>query len=256
MPAPATTTISAVWASIWQNPSQILRQWNYKSAIFSGLFRAPIFFITYLQFAGKERNARETLLLAFGAAAAQFAYRFLFAGINGALIQSFRRVEPAWKALLTIMLLIPAISHLLEFIVQFSYATATGTSQHTDEAIIRSICVSIISALFNLFAMRRDVMIVGEAESKSIWGDIKHFPFVIAEFIAFVPMEIAKMTWRGAWLTALFSILGFGVFSGLLAWAVRGKMTWFMPWGTGAIVLLLIGIGISAIVLSRKANRI
>lgn len=256
-PAPTTQSIGAVWASIRHNPALILRHWNYKSAIFSGLFRAPIFFFTYLQFAGKNRNAKETIMLALGAAAAQFAYRFVFAGINGSLIQMFRRVEPAWQALVVIMLLIPAVSHTLEFIVQHTYAFATGTTQQTDEAIVRSICVSIISALFNLFAMRRGLMLVGKDEDrKSIWGDMKHTPVVVVEFVAFIPMEIAKMLRRGAILTALFSIVGFGVFSGLLAWAIRGKSSWFLPWGTGAIILMVVGVGLAAIYLNRKAKQV
>lgn len=256
VPAPTTQTVWTVWASILQNPAQLVRRWNYKSAIFSGLFRAPIFFVTYLQFAGKNRSFRDTLLLALGAAAAQFAYRFISAGIIGSLIQSFRRVEPAWQALVTIMLLIPAISHTLELIVQHSYAYATGTTQHTDEAIVRSICLSIISSLFNLFAMRRGILLVGTDEDrKSLWGDIKHIPVVIVEFVAFIPIEICKMIRRGSLLTALFSVLGFGVFSGLLAWAIRGKLTWFRPFATGALILMVIGIILAAIYLNRKAKK-
>ena len=64
------------------------------------MLRAPIFLITYL--VGKE-----SIKLALGAALAQFIFRFFFAGVGGALIQSFRRVEPPWKALFTILLVVP-----------------------------------------------------------------------------------------------------------------------------------------------------
>ncbi len=251
----APDTLQSVWANIRRNPAEILARWNYKAAFLSATMRASIFLATYLQFAGKDASAKENLATAFGAAAAQFVFRFFYAGLNGSVVQSLRVVEPTWKALLTIMLVIPAVSHLLEFIVQHSYAALTGTTQNTDEAIVRSICVSIISALFNLFAMRRGVFLVRVEESKSIWGDAKHVPAVVAEFVAFIPIEVAKMLRRGDYFAALFGGLGFGAFSGLLAWVIRGKASWALPWATGAIILLLVGIGISAFVFSRKARR-
>jgi hypothetical protein len=242
----------AVWLDIWQNPGQLVRHWNYKSALFSSTMRASLFLVTYLQFAKKGSEAQDTVALAFGAAAAQFIYRLLFAGINGCLIQAFRLVSPPWQALLSI-LIITAFSHLLEFAVQIAYATATNTHQHTDEAIVRSICVSIISAIFNLFAMRRGVMLVGDAEDrKTIWGDIKHIPTVVVEFVAFIPMEIYRMIDRGQHLAALLSVLGFGAFSAMVGWAIRGKYTWAMPWGIGAIVLMVFGIMLAALWSYRK----
>jgi hypothetical protein len=239
---PPTNTISKAFSSVVRDPAQLFRNWNYKSAILSGTFRAPIFFVTYL-------IGRESLKIALAAAFVQFVFRFLFAGLSGTLIQKFRHVEPAWKALLAVMLMIPAISHVFEFIVQYSFAHFTQTADHTDEAILRSISISIISALFGLFAMRRDVMIVGEEESKSIWSDIGRLPLLIFIFIGFIPMEIAKMLRRGAYLWAFLGVLAFGVFAQILGWAFiskplwtynRGKWTIFSFWGVDGIVLLLI----------------
>ena len=116
--APETSTISEALLSVVRDPAQLFRHWNYKGAILSGTLRAPIFFITYL-------IGRESLKIALGAALVQFAFRFLFAGLSGALIQRFRRVEPAWKALLAVMLLVPAISHVFEFVVQYGFAHFT-----------------------------------------------------------------------------------------------------------------------------------
>ncbi len=251
---PETNTLGEAWASIWNNPRRIFTNWNYKAALLSGMLRAPIFFGTYLL-------EKESLKIALGAASAQFVYRFLFAGIFGSLIQAFRRVEPAWKSIVTIMLVIPALSHVIEFLVQHSYAYFTSTTGHTEKAIIGSICVSIISALFNLFAMRRDVMIVGEAESKTIWGDIKHIPIVAFEFIAFIPMKVTKMMRRGAWLSALLIVFGFGVFSQLMCWAIfnkpywtysQGKSNFATIWGVDGIILLLLATGICAFVSKRR----
>jgi hypothetical protein len=253
----ATDTISEAFAGVFRNPAKILRNWNYKGAVLSGTLRAPVFFITYL-------IGRESLKIALAAAAVQFVFRFLFAGVSSALIQSFRRVEPAWKALLAVMLLIPAISHVFEFFVQFGFAYFTQTSDHTDDAIVRSISISIVSALFGLFAMRRDVMIVGEAESKSIWSDIARLPVLIFTFIGFIPMEIVKLLHRGAYLSALLGVFGFGVFAQILGWAFIGKFMWtydkgkwtiFSFWGVDGIILLLLCLVPATLFLKHRARR-
>jgi hypothetical protein len=254
-PVAPKNTIGEAWANLLRNPSLFIRYWNYKGAILSGLLRAPIFLITYL--VGKE-----SIKLAIGAALAQFAFRFLFAGVGGALIQGFRRVEPPWKALLTILLIVPVISHLIEFLVQFGFAYATATNDHTDEAIVRSICVSIISALFTLFIMRRNVMIVGEAESKSLFSDIIHLPVLIFQFVAFIPNEISALIRREAFLSAFLSIAGFGVFSQMLVWAVTNKPFWTFSggksipllkfWGIDGLILMILAIVMSAIVFRRQ----
>jgi hypothetical protein len=188
----------------------------------------------------------------------------LFAGVGGALIQSFRRVEPPWKALLTILMVVPLISHLFEFLLQMTFAYVTGTAEHTDEAIVRSICVSIISALFTLFIMRRNVMIVGEAESKSLLNDITRLPLMIFQFCAFIPNEISAMIRREAFLSAVLSVAGFGVFSQMLVWAVTNKPFWtwgggksipFLKyWGFDGIVLLIAAIVLSSLVFRRQSK--
>lgn len=222
----------------------------------SGSLRAPIFLITYL-------IGRESIKLALGAALVQFIFRFAFAGVGGALIQAFRRVEPAWKALLAILLIVPVISHIFEFFVQLGFAYYTQTGDHTDEAILRSICISIISALFSLFIMRRDVMIVGEAESKSIWSDLAKFPVLIFEFVAFIPNEIAKMIRRAEYLRVALALFTFGIFGQMLGWAIigkffwtysRGKSGWFSYWGVDGVILLALCAVLSCLVLKREGS--
>lgn len=251
-------TLGEAWSNLIRNPSLFIRHWNYKGAILSGLLRAPIFFITYL--VGKE-----TLKLAIAAAVAQFSFRFIFAGVGGALIQGFRRVEPPWKALLTILAIVPLISHLFEFAVQAAFAHFTGTADHTDQAIVRSICVSIISALFTLFIMRRNVMIVGEAESKSLFSDIIHLPRLIFEFCAFIPNEIAAMLRRGAFLLAGLCLVGFTLFSQMLVWAVTNKPSWTYGggksialvrfWGVDGLILMILAVIASSIVTRPRISK-
>lgn len=253
-----TNTIGEAWSGLLRNPSRFIRYWNYKGAILSGVLRAPIFLVTYLL-------GKESVKLAVGAALVQFVFRFLFAGLSGALIQTCRRVEPAWKALLAILMVVPLISHIFEFLLQYSFAYLTGTNDQTDEAIVRSICVSIISALFTLFVMRRNVMIVGEAESKSLWSDIARLPVLIFQFIAFIPNEISSMLRRGALIPALGGIVGFGIFSQMLCWAITNRAFWtygkgrelpFLKfWGIDGAVLLTLAVALSWLIFNLKRKR-
>jgi hypothetical protein len=255
---PPSNTISEALGRIRKDPALFVKSWNYKGAVLSGLLRSPIFFITYL--VGKE-----SLKLAFGAALLQFAFRFAFAGVGGTLIQSFRRVEPAWKALVAILLIIPFISHFFEFTLQAAFAYVTSTQDHTDEAILRSITVSIISALFTLFAMRRNVMIVGDEDSKSLLHDIKSLPRLVFEFIAFIPNEISSMLRQGAFIPALLGVIGFGMFSQVMVSTLTNRFSWtfgggrYIPmlqyWGVDGIILLIMAVALSSFVYSRSRGR-
>lgn len=243
-------TITEAIRGLWADPAVFIRHWNYKGAIMSGVLRAPIFFITYL-------IRKEALMLAIGAALVQFTFRFVFAGVGGTLIQSFRFVEPPWKALAAILLVVPAVSHLFEFILQILFGHFTGTREITGDAVLRSICVSFISALFTLFAMRRGIMIVGETESKSLLSDIGRLPIIIFHFVAFIPIELSHMLRRGAFIGAAIGIALFGIFSEILVWAVTNKrywtygngkdLGWFKYWGVDGMALMIIAVLIASI---------
>lgn len=255
---PETHTISEALRNVWGDPAQFIKNWNYKGAVLSGVVRAPIFLFTYLA-------GRESLKVAIGAASLQFLFRFAFAGVGGTLIQGFRKVEPAWKALAAIMLILPFISHIFEFIIQFLFAYFTGTQDHTDEAILRSITFSIISALFTLFAMRRNVMIVGDEESKSLLHDVARLPVLAFEFCAFIPNEIASFVRRGAWVTAAIAIASFGAFAQIMVWALVNRPYWtysggksipfFKYWGFNGMLLMVIAVILSLLWFNRKHHR-
>ena len=80
----------------------LVLRWNWKAAVLSAVLRAPIFFFTYL-------FKKDGLKLAIGAALVQSLFRLIFGGINGAIIQSYSRVEPAWHAVLTVPLILAAL---------------------------------------------------------------------------------------------------------------------------------------------------
>lgn len=217
---PRLRTVSEAWLYLINNPSLFVKKWNYKGAVMSGVVRAPFFFFTFL--AGGQG-----LRIALAAGAAQFAFRFIFAGVGGAFIQALRHVEPAWKALVSILVIVPLISHFFEFLVQFAFASFTKTNDLTFTAILRSFCVSVFSALFTLYIMRRDVLIVGEEESESLAKDFTKFPRLIFNFVAFVPNQIAEMIRRGFYGGAVAGFAGFAIFSQLMVMAFyRPQLEW------------------------------
>jgi hypothetical protein len=177
------TTVPRVLLSLLRHPirSLVLR-WNWKAAVLSAALRAPIFFFTYV-------FKKDGLRLAIGAAITQSVFRLIFGGINGAIIQSFSRVEPPWHAVLTVPLVLAAFSHVVEFFVQTAYDHQTGVNGK-GKAISISVLVSAISAVFNLFAMRRGALLVKDESQQSIWRDLRRMPWIALEFISF------PLVWR------------------------------------------------------------
>lgn len=173
-----TSRIVDVIRQLARHPiDSLILRWNWKAAVLSALLRAPIFFFSYL-------FKKDGLRLAVGAAIAQSIFRFLFGGVNGAIIQSFSKVEPAWHAVLTVPLVLASFSHLMEFVVQTYYDKQTGVNGKGN-AILISILISAISAVFNLFAMRRGALLVRDESQQSIWRDLMRMPWLALEFISF-----------------------------------------------------------------------
>ncbi len=146
----------------------VARRWNYKSAAMSSLFRATLFFAV---------NLSAGLGAAAGAMAAEFGFRFATAGFYGALTQAFRRAEPERAATLAVMGLLPLVGHSLELALHWS----RGTPRLAD-SIIASVLLTAFSTGFNLFAMRRGALIVGEG-SRSLAQDLALMPALVASFL-------------------------------------------------------------------------
>jgi hypothetical protein len=172
-----STKLSEITAYLLKHPlrAMILR-WNWKAASLSALLRASIYLFSYV---------KHGLAEAIGVTIALSVFRFLFGGVNGAIIQSYRRVQPAWHAVLTVPLLLAAGSHVMEFFVLTGYDAVVGTTGGKKNAILISVVVSIISAIFNLFAMRRGALIVRDESMQSFWRDLIRMPWLIFEFISF-----------------------------------------------------------------------
>ena len=144
-----STKLSEITAYLLRHPLRgIILRWNWKAASLA-LLRASIYLTAYFKHGFAE---------AVGVTLAGLSvFRFLFGGVNGAIIQSYRRVQPAWHAVLTVPLLLAAMSHVMEFIVLTGYDAVFGTVGKKN-AILISVVVSIISAIFNLFAIRRGAL--------------------------------------------------------------------------------------------------
>src|SRR5262249_17438804 len=149
--------------------------WNWKSAVLSACLRGGVFFAA---------NLGAGMAAALGAMRVESAFYVTVAGFYGAMIEAFRRARPPWQATLTVMLLMPAANHTVEFALHW----ASGTKK-LKTSIIASVCVSMLSAVFNLFAMRRGVFIVG-AERQSLLEDFRRLPRILFDFLVAVPRAI------------------------------------------------------------------
>jgi len=166
-------------ADLLLNPGQrLLRRWNWKTALLSACLRGTIFFCA---------NIGAGLGAAIGAMGVEAALFATLAGFYGALAEAFRRAQPVWAATITVMVLMPAINHTLEYILHY----ASGTKR-LSAGVAASISLSIFSAVFNLFAMRRGVLIVGE-ERASLIDDLRRMPRVVLDFVMAVPRALWRM---------------------------------------------------------------
>jgi hypothetical protein len=177
-----TRTVWHVLEEIRTNPGELLiRQWNWKSAVFSTLIRGLIFLFANLS-AGWHAAA--------GAMVAEFIFRALTSGFYGSLTQAFRKVKPVWAAGIAVLILLPVVSHSMELAVHL----ARGTPKIA-HSMIASIAFTELSTLFNLYAMRRGALVVG-AEASSIAADLKRIPMLIVGFVASGPLAIIRCARR------------------------------------------------------------
>ena len=83
-------TLSEAFRYLLRHPLRVLLvHFNWKTAVFSTLLRCAIYFFTNLS-AGPDAAA--------AALVTEVSYRAILVGLEGALTQTFRQVEPAWQA--------------------------------------------------------------------------------------------------------------------------------------------------------------
>lgn len=147
--------------------------WNWKAALSSSLVRGLIFFFANL---GAGWRA------AVGAMVAEYLYRAIGSGFFGAITQSLADIEPAWIGAASAIFILPLTSHSIELLIHWLRHTP-----HLKTSIIASVSFTIVSTLFNFYAMRRGALLVGR-NSKPFLDDLRSMPRVIAGFLACVPL--------------------------------------------------------------------
>jgi hypothetical protein len=171
--------LAAAIAGIARHPGDLVwRRWNWKAALLSILFRAPIFVVASLR-----AGWRETLTVLL----AESIYCAGTAGFYGALVQAIRDAEPQWLTGLTIAFLLPAFMQAVEYSVHWLRGT-----HHLHAVLIGSIIVSVLSSLFNWFVMKRGTLLVGEGHV-SFGSDLKRLPLLAVSFLISGP----RWLWRG-----------------------------------------------------------
>jgi len=174
---PAPRTVAGVLRDLVRDPGRyLLSRWNWKSAVMSSLIRAIIFFFTNLV-AGWHA--------ALGAMLAELLLRSVTSGFYGALTEAFASAQPAWAAMAAAMVLLPSVSHSLEFLVHWL--------RHTPKlglSIATSVAFTALSTAFNLYAMQRGALTVGRG-SRPLREDLMRVPGLIAGFLLAGPRVIA-----------------------------------------------------------------
>lgn len=182
--AAAPETVRDVFKTLFRSPSQkLLRQWNWKAALLSSLFRAILFFFA---------NLGAGLPAALAAMLREFCFRSAASGFYGALTESFRLAQPRWLATLVVLVLLPLANHSGELLVHWYLGTA-----RLKASILTSVAFTVLSTSFNLFAMRRGVLITGKTR-QSLAQDFACLPRLALSFCC----SLARLPWqalKGLW---------------------------------------------------------
>jgi hypothetical protein len=143
----------------------------------SSIMRGSIFFSV---------NLFASPAAAVSALGTDLLFRPFLSGSYGAFSESFRAARPGWAATFIVAFVLPGLNHLIELSVHW----ARGT-QRLGAGVLASLSFSVISGLFNLFAMRRGVFIVGEGR-RPLSEDFRRIPAILIAFLLAAP----RSTWR------------------------------------------------------------
>ena len=99
---------------------------------------------------------------------------------------------------------------------------------------------SVVSVLFNLYAMRKGALLVGAGEdTQSLKDDFKQMPRLVAEFTIALPVLISRFLESGKLLNAIGVFFMFGFIVGTILGTFRGKWEWAWRSALGAWAVLL-----------------
>ena len=251
----AKISVGDVFRSLLQHPAQLITRWNWKSALLGALLRASFYFSVY-------KAGKENWFVILSAVLVEFSFRFFTSGISGALVQSFRRATPAWIATLFVTVSLPVFSHTIEYAAHYTqetyFSSVLPASENNSRKIAFAVSVlfSVLSAMFNLFMMRHGVLLVGAgAETKSLWSDLKKIPFLVYEFVTYLPDMILRFISEGKIPAAFGVFSAFGLTVGAVLGGFRGKWSWAWTTALGAWVILLVFTLLYAVILRLTQQR-
>ena len=173
---PLPTTLCGALALVARNPLRwLVRHWNWKAAFLSAVLRASIFFSV---------NLTANWESAVNAALTELVYRAPMVGTLASVSQSFRRVQPAWKASLAMMVALPAMGHGIEFAVH----SLRGTTK-LYESVAASIGFSMVSCVVSYLLHRRNVLIVGHG-ARPFLVDLVQLPGELFDLLLRKPLKM------------------------------------------------------------------
>jgi hypothetical protein len=165
--AAAPISLPSELGLLLRRPLLVLRQWNWKAALFSALLRAILFFFT-------NRHAGRNS--AFKAMLVELVYATFAAGVAGAVTQRLRHAVPRAATAVVVWLAVPAAMLLAQAAVH----DALGTPR-LRVSLIASFLFSAFATGFNWFAMSRGVFVTGEG--RSFARDLLLVPRLILQFV-------------------------------------------------------------------------
>jgi len=233
-------SVGDVFRNLFHHPAQLITRWNWKSVVLAVIMRGLIYLTIYL-------ISGESWSVTLAAVLVEIPFRLITTGVAGALVQSFRKAKPIWFANVIVSIMLPAFSHTVEFTAHYVHerffhdvlaATKDGVTRQRTFAI--SVIFSVVSVLFNLYAMRNGALLVGAGEAtQSLKDDFKQMPRLVGEFIVALPMLIVRFAESGKLHYAIGTFAAFGIMVGTILGAARGKWEWATRSALGAWGLLL-----------------
>jgi hypothetical protein len=162
--------VDTVLLCLARNPYRhIIKRWNWKAACLSACSRSIAILAANLS-AGPA--------CAIGAMCAEACYRILASGFHSAVNQAFRYARPIWVTSAVSMFCVPAIGESIDLIMHHLRGT-----QRFGATIMVSLIFTALSTLFELFAMRRGILIVGP-NSGSLIHDLREIPDLVISFLS------------------------------------------------------------------------
>ncbi len=252
----AIISTGEVIVSLVRHPMQMLTRWNWKAALVGALIRAFFYLTVY-------KTSRENWIVTLTAVMVELSFRFFTSGISGSITQSFRRAQPQWLSVIVVSTTLPIFGHLVEYITHFAqenyFANVFAASENNgrQRAFAISVLISILSSLFNLFAMRDGVLLVGAGEEQqTLWNDLKRIPALLLEFMIYIPVKIIDNLKTLNFLPAFGYFFAFGLSIGAILGIFRGKWQWAWTTAVGAWAIMFVWTILVAVGLNIQRRRL